>query len=98
MTSFHKTKGEPFTYGTRTTGTHDFDNVQLLNASAAGLGVQTGFLLDDAKTTLTIAAAIPRGVFSIGLPSLAVSYMLPYLLVLVALSASVSDFVLVSGF
>jgi len=47
--------------------------VQLLNASAAGLGVQTGFLLDDAKTTLIIAAAIPRGVFSTGLPSLAVS-------------------------
>ena len=63
------TKGQPYTFGTRTTGTHPFDNVQLLNATSAGLGVKMGFTLDAAKTTLTLAVALPRAVFP-SLPSL----------------------------
>ena len=55
--------GHPYAFGTRTTGIQSFDNVQLLNATRAGLGVRTGFALDAAKTTLTLAAALPRAVF-----------------------------------
>jgi hypothetical protein len=76
-TSERAGKGSPFTYGDRTTGTVNFDNVQLLNATAAGLRVRTGFALDAAKTTLTIAAAVPRAVFS-GLPSLAAGTISDY--------------------
>lgn len=61
--------GHPYAFGTRTTGIQSFDNVQLLNATRAGLGVRTGFALDAAKTTLTLAAALPRAVFP-SLPSL----------------------------
>ena len=100
------TKGTPFTYGDKTTGTTKFNNVQVsataalrcdarhrclrlresrgvivfcssspplarqvLNSTAAGLGVKTGFSLDGAGTTVTIAAALPIGVFA-GLPNL----------------------------
>jgi hypothetical protein len=61
--------GQPYVYGTRTTGMQSFHNVQLLNATSAGLGVKTGFALDAAKTTLTLAVALPRAVFP-SLPSL----------------------------
>jgi hypothetical protein len=61
--------GQSYVFGTRTTGTQSFDNVQLLNATSAGLGVKTGFALDAAKTTLILAASLPRAVFP-SLPSL----------------------------
>ena len=64
------TKGQRYTYGSRTTGTHHFNNVQLLNSTPAGLGVKTGFKLDAAQTTLTIAVSLPRASFPM-LPSLA---------------------------
>ena len=61
--------GTNTSFGTPTLGTISFENVQLLNASAAGLGVRTGYRLDAAKTTLTIATAIPRTALP-GLPEL----------------------------
>lgn len=64
------TSGQRYVFGTQTTGQHPFDNVQLLNATSAGLGVTTGFALDDAKTTLTLAVSLPRAAFP-SLPSLA---------------------------
>ena len=68
-TGTRRAGGTSTSYGTPTLGTITFENVQLLNASATGLGVRTGYSLDAAKTTLTIATALPRTALP-GLPEL----------------------------
>ena len=79
--------GTNTSYGTPTLGTISFENVQLLNASAAGLGVKTGYKLDAAKTTLTIATALPRTALP-GLPALSVLMLDLGLIYTVLLGAS----------
>ena len=52
--------GHSFTYGTKTQGDLLFENVMLLNSTAAGLGVKTGFMLEADGTVLVLTAAIDR--------------------------------------
>ena len=63
-------KAQPYTYGTQTTGTVTFANVQLLNSTDAGRGVRVAYTLDADKTSLTIAAAFPVATAFPTLPTL----------------------------